>query len=469
MAEEGSAMSNEDKKCVNCDLYGWKQPQDKSVIKRCSGCQMFWYCSELCQKEHWINIHKKQCKYLLAKNREVLPNAKHDESNCLVCKEECKVDKKNMSRPSNPVLPCPMSVANIHLMNNIPVPMGMPSIPLAEMTGKYHSKEDHTVAIMMRILVKMKMTRHVMWRVEKESAEELYGLLGKCRWKVWWRCVAIPKSRMKFVDNEDLAEIDTKISRVVNKMKALSDGDHSVLKPWHTLKVLAAFLQESILSSGRFVADCIGVPELPEEMQSIRMTQAHLNQVWERVLDMLSAGLVPFTRLVVALCDGDPVKLCFQCGEQVTVVDVVASLLCSSQARNYPNLVPALMLDMGFFYSLCGKPSCLLKQSTSRSFNIGGVWRMAKLYGGFLMQYKRERCDYCGWFNQDLRGHRCAGCKTKVYCGVECLNEDYKVHQKLCESGKGEKRKKKRGNEKRLEKGKNEGEKMLNDLDISVD
>ena len=39
----------------------------------------------------------------------------------------------------------------------------------------------------------------------------------------------------------------------------------------------------------------------------------------------------------------------------------------------------------------------------------------------------------------------------------------------LCKSGKGEKRKRKRVNEKRLEKGKNECEKMLNDLDISDD
>ena len=93
---------------------------------------------------------------------------------------------------------------------------------------------------------------------------------------------------------------------------------------------------------------------------------------------------------------------------------------------------------------------------------------VAKLYAEFRIQYKRERCDYCGWFNQEVRGYRCEGCKTKVYCGVECYNED-KVHQKLCKSGKGEKRKRKRVNEKRLEKGKNEYEKMLNDLDISDD
>ena len=370
-----------------------------------------------------------------------------------------------MSKPSNPVLPCPMSVANIHLMNDVPILTDMPVFPLAEMTGNYHSKHDHTVAIMMRILVKMKMTKHAMWRVEKENAEKLYGHLDEYRGKVLWSCVVNPKSMMKFYNFNNFAKIGTQISEVVDKMNPISDGDHSVLKPWLTLKVLAAFLQESVFSPGRSIADCLGVPELPEEIQRIRMTQGYLDQVWERVLDLLSEGLVPFTMLVEALCGGDPVKHCYQCGDQVIVVDVA---VCS-KAQNYPNLVPALVLDMGFVYSLCGKPRCLQEQSTSDAFNIGGAYVGAsKMYAGFQFHYERERCDYCGWIKQEVRGYRCEGCKTKVYCGVECYNED-KVHQKLCKSGKGEKRKRKRVNEKRLEKGKNEYEKMLNDLDISDD
>lgn len=240
-----------------------------------------------------------------------------------------------------------------------------------------------------------------------------------------------------------------------------------MFQPWDTLKLLARFLQESLFSPGRFVADCLGVPELPEEMRRIRMTQEYFNQVWERLLDMLGVGLVPFNRLVLAVCGGDPAQLCYQCGDEVNLVDVDVDvcLVGSPQALKYRIPVPTLMLDHpGVVYSLCAKGSCHQKQSTSPSFRQG-LLRVLNVSTGLAFQYHRELCDYCGWFNQEARGHRCAGCKTKIYCGVECLNKD-KVHQKLCASGKGEKRKKKRDNDRRLEKGKDECERMLNDLDI---
>ena len=64
-----------------------------------------------------------------------------------------------------------------------------------------------------------------------------------------------------------------------------------------------------------------------------------------------------------------------------------------------------------------------------------------------------QSCDYCGWFNQEVKGYRCAGCKTKVYCGEECQAKD-KEHLKLCGSAKKEERerKKKKGKAIRMEK-----------------
>ena len=75
--------------CANCDVYGWKQPTNKDVLKRCSGCQVIWYCDKMCQEEHWHHTHKNQCKYL--SNKKLKRNAKHDEPTCLVCKEEAAV------------------------------------------------------------------------------------------------------------------------------------------------------------------------------------------------------------------------------------------------------------------------------------------------------------------------------------------------------------------------------------------
>ena len=69
MAEELPPASH----CDSCNIFGWKQPRDRSSIKRCSRCKVVSYCSEQCQKEH--------CKYLVA--TKVLHSAKHNDAYCL--------------------------------------------------------------------------------------------------------------------------------------------------------------------------------------------------------------------------------------------------------------------------------------------------------------------------------------------------------------------------------------------------
>lgn len=206
--------------------------------------------------------------------------------------------------------------------------------------------------------------------------------------------------------------------------------------------------------------------ELPEDMQSIRMTEAYHTHVLERVLGMLSAGLVLYTRIVEALCDGTPVQPCYECGDQVTVVDATMLLLCGG---TYLSHHPALMLGSGVVYSLCGNQRCLKDHSENNSFNQG-LERLDKLYTRFSYEYWGQSCDYCGGFNQELKGYRCAGCKTKVYCAQECHVKD-KVHLKLCGSAKGEERerKKKRGKVRRMEKDRDMFEKKFGELVNLVD
>ena len=73
------------------------------------------------------------------------------------------------------------------------------------------------------------------------------------------------------------------------------------------------------------------------------------------------------------------------------------------------------------------------------------------LYVKLHFEYSGEFCDYCEGINEEMKSHRCAKCKTKVYCGLECLNKD-KVHLMLCKEG--ETRKMKPSSESRREEGK---------------
>ena len=88
--------------------------------------------------------------------------------------------------------------------------------------------------------------------------------------------------------------------------------------------------------------------------------------------------------------------------------------------------------------------------------------RLLKFYARLLGEYVGEECDYCGGFNQEMRSHRCSGCRTKVYCGVECLNKD-EVHLTLCKEGVV-KRKMKPSSGSRREKGRVAMEEVLSGL-----
>ena len=92
------------KGCANCIIYDWEQEEDRSLIQCCAKCKLMLYCSKQCQKEHWYNVHKFQCKYLA--KLKVYPQSVHDEATCPNCKEEAETGWEEMCRPDNPVLGC---------------------------------------------------------------------------------------------------------------------------------------------------------------------------------------------------------------------------------------------------------------------------------------------------------------------------------------------------------------------------
>jgi len=451
---------DDEKECDNCNTFAWKQPDDKSIIKRCSKCQLFWYCSDQCQKEHWHNAHKHHCKYLAEK--KVLANAKHNDDTCLVCKEETKAGKKNISKSSNPVLPCYMSTTNQKFMN-VPKNIGedgtpqcdyMLAKPLAEMTGVYLSKVDETFAIMLRILVKMKKIKHIVWSsTRKPSTEEMFSILGVVRENEWW-CQMNTKPGSNEHNGVAFDEYES-----VEFIDALKDVDDTLVSPtpdllWVTFKILFSFSYGSMNVAGSLFADYLGASEsgMPNEIEKIRMPHAKFHQLWEDVLDRMKEGLVPMSTLVDALCEGDPERQCYECGVQVTVQAIV---VLHGSYHHYPG-IPVLMFGTGLVFSLCGKDSCFQSYLTGPFQEARR--QMLAVNRKLQWEYGGEFCDYCGGIGQEVKSHRCAKCKTKVYCSVECLNKD-KVHLMLCKEG--EMRKMKPSSGSRREEGKMALEKQL--------
>jgi len=433
--------------CFNCIIYGWKELKDLSALKRCSKCKLVTYCSEPCQKEHWHNTHMKHCKYMSKK--KVLATGTHENSACFSCKEESQAGKETVSEACSFALPCTMSPANMRLTNLFMFDNVYGSIRLPEMTGKCHSKLDNSLSIAMRILMKMKMANSIPWTVNNSRAEDLYSSLGHVRMQVFMSDMYAKPGSLKdqFIEGtvnlndtfKALEDISCSISEVY--ARGLSEN-----MPWSIFEILIGLIGTSTYTIGRCVADKLGVSELPDDMQKARLSHSQLNLLWASVLTILRDGLVPLKTLHEAIINNLHVQQCYGCKVQGTEIKRVFLIL---PYKHFEVLtIPFLVFGRtGSVYSLCGKFECSAKFV---QLCPNREPRMVLFYERLRSEFRGEVCDYCGLFNQEVRGYKCAGCKTKVYCGMECYRMDT-VHHTLCE--KGDSRKRKRGHDIRMEKG----------------
>jgi len=428
------------KSCDNCLYHGWEQPKDQATIQQCARCKVTTYCSKQCQQEHWHNVHKQHCKYL--SGQRVLAKSWHEEASCLVCRVVASTGVVEMAKPGNPVMPCPLM---LETKLSTPLPFA-----LAEMTGNFLNKEEATVTFMMQILLKMKLNKHPVWVINSKLAVELYNVLEDTRKKCFaGYLIANPGARLDEVAIMThrnvtkitllIVEIDKLLSAVNSKPKKQEE-----FRPYDTLKILASFLF-MLKTSDRSTAECVGLPDLSEDLERSRVSSALFNKVCQKVLDMMRGGLVPYLTLVEVLCGGELRQTCYGCSKEVTVLEVIHDFLCW---KCVPVRGPVLLFG-NISIILCGKFTCaqsgvkLIEESMDLVFLV---------YRRLAAEFGSDRCDYCALFYRGVRGHRCSRCLTKVYCGEQCRDLDWGVHKLVCREGE-EERKKKVGKQMRKQKG----------------
>merc|ERR1712025_1556221 len=188
----------------------------------------------------------------------------------------------------------------------------------------------------------------------------------------------------------------------------------------------------------------------------MKLTCGKVSWLWGNMNDMLHGGLVPFVRVVEVLRDGALYQQCYGCDKQILVENVDVRSILIVKGTNVFGLglhffddIPTLLFCPGVLYSVCGMSRCNTVLARSFPRFAKALVEMNNTFDRLSVEYRGDLCDYCGDFNQQtMKGYRCAGCKTKVYCGIGCYRKDT-VHHNLCQEG--EKRKKKKGAMRRRE------------------
>jgi len=168
-------------------------------------------------------------------------------------------------------------------------------------------------------------------------------------------------------------------------------------------------------------AESSGLPQMAAAVKKTRLTSDQIVSSWKKLLEIMSGKLVPYTKLVQVLCGGQLDQVCYGCCKDITVVDVVILELRDC------NVPFATFGPVQVF--LCGDATCSLKIQWRRMSSCV----LTKCYQ-INTRVVSFRCDNCGLIRSMV--HRCSRCLTKVYCGVECRDEDWrKVHKLVCRKG----------------------------------
>ena len=212
------------------------------------------YCTWQCQREHWENVHKHQCKYiskLRIKNSSV-----YAKETCPDCKLEAVTGQVEMCRPENPLLGCPL--------DRIDFWFGLP-LALGEMTGQFSTKAEATFSLMLCILLKMKEINHTAWVIEPQSSEEMWDLLVEALVDFW--SVAYMFANPGPLLDEAVACASNPIFEVEKLMKNI----------------------DKLLIANRFKEDkevqTLGYSEMSGNILKIRVTADQHSDTWQTVLN----------------------------------------------------------------------------------------------------------------------------------------------------------------------------------------
>ena len=299
--EIGCGMELLEKRCANCDIFGWEQVDPVvSPLRRCTGCYKISYCSKECQEEHWHKVHKQHCKFFSgAKSLE--GNDLHEKDTCTYCilQKEAGVE---VFKQDNPNYICLFN--NKTLSGRVLLALhGQYPMPSA---GIPENRVERIIDLLQRLLLKIQATKQPVWTdVEKISKE-----LG---WQktliLLWKATLPQDYRQWYSFSVDLSKLFTE------DLEKFTPGDL-----WYMFLLLVdiLYMVESVKIDGLIKKPDKSLPKAQRQM-SKKVRESSFLQVVDKILETLQEKLVSTRELAAIICEDNLQRECSTCKKEIVI------------------------------------------------------------------------------------------------------------------------------------------------------
>ena len=412
--------------CAKCRL---------SELKVCKGCRLVKYCSESCQREHWLSGHRTMCKLL--SGRTETDGVSHQPGRCQSCTAEARGDNCVTIRQRRVILNFYFQLFGCEYRDDGDSIWTCP-FQLGECTGQFVGWIDETLSGMRTLL-------RLAWRDESRSEA---NLREKDYWKLfdkiedrlhylracYWVLATISSDKNKDVMDHVFfilayhvllgKDPESSMLTAISEVNKLAKSCY-----WVTFVDLAGLFIQKLRVRKFKILNFESIPEPKREKlgynELIRFsTDFDLPEICDDGIPIFLFATVP------------PKGLCFGCqkdlsGEKAQFQDQFPSGTLKFGFSNQEIFVrnpkrPIVYNRKRYFVFSCGdKKECIYKTIRGQ-IEVNNA--EASLFCNFLSHTRL--CDGC--LRYSMKTHKCGRCKSVVYCSQQCLEGDWPNHKFSC-------------------------------------
>ena len=231
-------------------------------------------------------------------------------------------------------------------------------VELGEMTGRFDTKAEQTLSLMLRLMKKMMIDKHRVWTHCRTSFAEIWNGLKELRMFHWLSgIIFFPcniESEVESVFSYKTAglKIHKEVVKIEQYFEKVRFEEVGPFRPWETFTALygihARSHNEGLMAVHRMISKDLG---FPYELKNQTVLPGQFSEMWSKVLELLPGRLAPIQDLRKALCFGlDLTKRCYGCFNDFTVEEIfwIPSLM-----PNKDTTTPSYTLDR--LFSFCGR------------------------------------------------------------------------------------------------------------------